>query len=150
LQPAGFAGDNEFMRNLDEEDEYAPTLTPLIDIVFLLIIFFLVAATFVQDERDLEVDLPRTSTGEARQAMARPVVINVRDDGQIIWGGEALDVEALQGRLAAWIQQDPKHARIPVVIRSDLDSRFGIFYQIAAAAREAGVRKIQMAGAAQE
>ena len=133
------------MRNLDEEDEYAPPMTPLIDIVFLLIIFFLVSTTFLEEERDIQIVLPQAAIGEARVAVTQPVTLNIRKNGQILWGSEALTPEQLETRLRAWLKADERNANVPVVLRGHKLSLYQDNVSVIEICHRAGVRKVSFA-----
>jgi biopolymer transport protein ExbD len=64
-------------------EEPAINLTPMIDVVFLLIIFFMVGARFAEMERQLDVQLPTASGIEPLTARPDPITINVRENGEI-------------------------------------------------------------------
>ena len=138
------------MRNLDEEDEYAPPMTPLIDIVFLLIIFFLVSTTFLEEERDIQIVLPQAAIGEARVAVTQPVTLNIRENGQILWGSEALTPEQLEARLRAWLKADERNANVPVVLRGHKRSFLQDSVSVMEICRRAGVRKVGFAVAPEQ
>ena len=61
-------------------------LTPLIDMVFLLLIFFLVATTFHQTEREMQIALPVASSSAPISAMMQELIVNVDVEGRIIIG----------------------------------------------------------------
>ena len=138
------------MRNLDEEDEYVPQMTPLIDIVFLLIIFFLVSTTFLEEERDIQIVLPQAATGEARVAVAQPVTLNIRKNGQILWGSEVLTPEQLEARLRAWLKADERNANVPVVLRGHKLSLYQDNVSVIEICHRAGVRKFSLAVAPEQ
>ncbi len=75
-------------------------LTPLIDVVFLLIIFFLVSSHLAQQETHLQLDLPDASSGE-QDAATQParVTINVGADGAAQIAGEGVDAPEIGRRL---------------------------------------------------
>lgn len=68
------------MRILNEDDEvkYEISMTPLIDIFCLLIIFFLLTTSFMQLEQDLDIDLPKQGKLKVKAPPSKPVVVNVR------------------------------------------------------------------------
>lgn len=98
------------------EDELRLELTPMIDVIFQLLIFFMVATTFGDPERRLDVELPEASTGEPLELESDEVVIDVLRDGSVVLSGESLSREELVRRLSRRAEQDPD---TPVTIRGD-------------------------------
>ena len=93
------------------------SLTPLIDIVFLLLIFFLVATRFAEEERELDVMLPQAS--EARPLTVQPseLFINIDRQGHFFVTGKILSLGQLQHVLkTAWVNNPGRQS---VVIRAD-------------------------------
>lgn len=67
------------------EDDLQLNMTPMIDMIFLLIIFFLTATTFAEKEREQEVELPSSQgVGSLSKALDKHLVVNVLKDGQIL------------------------------------------------------------------
>jgi biopolymer transport protein ExbD len=91
-------------------------LTPIIDMVFLLLIFFLVATTFQQTEREMKVALPVASAAGPISAALREIVINVDADGQIIVSGRTLDEPALRTLISDAVAANPQQK---VTVRGD-------------------------------
>lgn len=73
-------------------------LTPLIDVVFLLLIFFMVTASFREDERELDLDVPEAAHGDPVRELPELLRIGVRSDGRYLVGERTLDREEI-GRL---------------------------------------------------
>ncbi len=92
-------------------------LTPLIDVVFLLLIFFLVATKFAEEERELDIPLPEAS--EARPLISQPseLFVNIDATGRYIVRGQQLDLPRLQEVLVQAWNANPD--RVSVVIRAD-------------------------------
>jgi len=92
-------------------------LTPLIDVVFLLLIFFLVATKFAEEERELDIPLPEAS--EARPLITQPpeLFVNINAAGEFIVSGEKLDLAGLQEVLLRASNANP--GRVSVIIRAD-------------------------------
>lgn len=97
-------------------------LTPLIDIVFNIMIFFLLTAHFTRSaERDV-VDLPTaTETSDDEQA-ARRLVITIHEDGSLHLAGEAVSADGVEAALVQLLSDDRK---VQVQIRSDKDVPYG-------------------------
>ena len=93
------------------------SLTPLIDIVFLLLIFFLVATRFAEEDRKLEVQLPTASDAQPVTEQPREIAINIDDQGRFFVGGQYVDEEELFQLLQSARINNPLGQ--PVVIRAD-------------------------------
>ncbi len=72
-------------------------MTPMIDVVFLLIVFFLVSSNLVQQETQMEIDLPAAQTGDlSPEDQGRHLIINIPREGEIFVGARPLDHEKLE------------------------------------------------------
>jgi biopolymer transport protein ExbD len=93
------------------------SLTPLIDIVFLLLIFFLVATRFSEEEREMNVQLPDASEAKPLTSKPRELFINIDEKGRYYVTGKIVTLPQLDPILqAAWINNP---GRASVVIRAD-------------------------------
>ncbi len=115
-------------------------LAPLVDIVFLLVIFFMVTSTFITPETGLPVDLPQAVTGEARPEGAPTVVVQA--DGQAFWKGEPVDDAALLASLQKALAQDPVGT---VILRADRKTPHGRVVQVMDLIRQAGAKRVAIA-----
>ena len=115
-------------------------LAPLVDIVFLLVIFFMVTSTFITPETGLPVDLPQAVTGEARPEGAPTVVVQA--DGQAFWKGEPVDDAALLVSLQKALAQDPVGT---VILRADRKTPHGRVVQVMDLIRQAGAKRVAIA-----
>lgn len=122
---------------LREEPLFTVELTPMIDVVFLLIIFFLVATTFQRLEREIAVSVPVSETGSEGEGENEPVVVNVLPDGdgyRIVVGGNAVDLEQLRTLLARRVASDPD---TKALVRADGSLRHQQVVEVADACRKA-------------
>ena len=85
---------------LSEDEEPAPNLAPMIDVVLVLTIFFMCATKFSGDERKFDLELPQVGSAVAVQG-ARPEIVEVTASGVVRLGPEEIDIENLAGRLAS-------------------------------------------------
>jgi len=93
------------------------SLTPLIDIVFLLLIFFLVATRFAEEERELDVQLPDASEAKPLTSKPRELFINIDERGRYYVTGKMVTLSELHPILQkAWVNNP---GRASVVIRAD-------------------------------
>lgn len=93
------------------------SMTPLIDIVFLLLIFFLVTTRFEEEDHELEVMLPTASEAKPLVVKPKEIFINIDKDGVYFIANETVDLEKMQTLLSQADVNNP--AGQTVVIRAD-------------------------------
>ena len=98
------------------------SLTPLIDVVFLLLIFFLVATRFANEDRELDVALPSASEAQPLTEKPRQVFVNVDEGGAFFVGGKVLTADELESVLRQAMADNPINQS--VVIRADRRVQF--------------------------
>src|SRR5688572_24212469 len=103
------------------DDEIRIELTSMTDIVFLLLIFFMVSTTFVDFNRRLEIQLPDAPQAEVVQAVQQHVV-ELGPDGALRLDGEPIRLEALTQQLQ---RRDTQARRRSVIIRADKRLPYG-------------------------
>jgi biopolymer transport protein ExbD len=118
------------------DDAPALNLTSMIDVLFLLIIFFMVATKFDEMERNIEVAVPEVAQAGQDSPPPRPLVVTVQAGGGVELDGAPVTIDELTTRLAA--------ARTPltepsVVIRGDAQCAFQHVASALAACRQAGI-----------
>jgi len=95
----------------------ALNLTPLIDVVFLLLIFFLVATRFSQDDRELPVQLPSAASAVPMTAEPTEMVVNVDATGQYMILGERMGLDRVEMVMRRAVADNPLNQM--VIIRGD-------------------------------
>jgi biopolymer transport protein ExbD len=118
-------------------------LTPLIDVVFLLLIFFLVASRFEQEERDMDVQLPQAREALPTTAETQDIYVTVTPDGDYFVGGKRLDNQSLVAMLNDVSRANP--GRQHVTIRADQDSRTRHVVAVMDACNQANIRNYSLA-----
>jgi len=134
---------------LDDDDVDAGdtiNLTPMIDVVFLLLIFFLAATTFAREEVELDLRLPQAKSGKAGSG-DQQLVVNVFADGKLTVDGREVTLAALQQKLQAAVQRNAEQA---VLVRGDEQSRFGTGLAVLDVCRLAKVKKVDFAALPQK
>jgi biopolymer transport protein ExbD len=119
---------------LDEQPSI--NLTPMIDIVFLLIIFFMVGTKFVEMERKIAVQVPGVQDAHTLTPAPEKWVINVYRDGQISLDRRLLSLEQLTEELSAGRAE---YAGLGVIIRGDAEGAFQNVASVLNACRRAGI-----------
>ena len=103
----------------EQRDGDLINLTPLIDIVFLLLIFFMVTSSFKEDERDLKVVLPGAQNADPIKNLPELLLVSVRENGDFYVGTQRLDREELR---TLFERAKEKNAKQKVLIRADQDT----------------------------
>jgi biopolymer transport protein ExbD len=126
---------------LKTQHDEAPTLnlTSMIDVLFLLIIFFMVATKFDELERSIDVAVPEVSQAGDASPAPQPQVVSVHADGHIELNGIALSEEELTAQLATEAAADKI---LSVIIRGDAQCPFQHVASALAACRGAGISEL--------
>lgn len=92
-------------------------LTPLIDVVFLLLVFFLVASRFAQADRELPVKLPSATSALPMTMEPNEIVVNISQEGNLVVNGEQMTISQLETIIVDAMTQNPLTQS--VIIRGD-------------------------------
>jgi len=132
-----------FQNTTVPQEEITLELTPLIDMVFQLLIFFLLTTTFAINVKEggLEVDLPRAKSAQI-PSMARQMVIAILKDGRVVVGGEALSENELKDRLVTVQKENPQTM---VVVQADKTVDHGRVVQVMDTAADIGLKRLAIA-----
>lgn len=119
-------------------------LTPLIDMVFILLIFFLVTSSFVK-ESGIDVNRPTAQT--ATRMERGNIIIAINKDGEIWMDKQQVDVRSVRIHIERLHAQNPEGT---VIILADQDSRTGLLVKVIDQARLAGVGNVAIAASQDE
>jgi biopolymer transport protein ExbD len=122
------------------ESENTPSieLTPIIDMVFLLLVFFLVATTFHQTEREMKIALPAASSAGPISAILQELIVNIDADGQIIVGGKTMTAESLRNMVQGAIEVNPDQR---VTVRGDRSTAYANIVVVLDICKGAGIQE---------
>lgn len=129
------------MRALQEEEEFEIPMTPLIDMVFLLLVFFLVATNFIRKEMDQQVVLPKSEAGEKPRYVPDKMVINVRADGTIVVNGSVKTETELRGMLREFGEAHPDRT---ATLRGDGRATYQMVMRVFGICRAEGVKQVDL------
>jgi len=131
-------------RRLKRHDEEAEiNITPMLDIVFIMLIFFIVTTSFV---KEFGVDLSRPSNEPPKdQKLSEVIAIRISDTGQVSIKGRPTDIRAVRANIESGLAVDPDAA---VVIAADRNADAGILVRVVDQARVAGASKVSLAALA--
>lgn len=117
-------------------------IAPLVDVVFLLVIFFAVSTTFLETA-GLRLELPASSSTARREA--RQLTVLLAADGTLSFDGETMTREQLSERLRAVLDESERRM---VELRADRQARHGDVVGVMDAIRDAGADALQVAARA--
>ena len=121
------------------EEESEINLTPMLDVVFIMLIFFIVTANFIK-EPGLEVNRPDSDTSEIQENAAILIAIGATND---IWiDGRRVDVRQVKANITKLLADNPQGS---VVIQADEKAQADAIIQVMDQSREAGVYAISLA-----
>jgi biopolymer transport protein ExbD len=124
---------------LQHDEQLQLNLTPMIDVLFLLIIFFMVATTFGDLERNMELQVPEVTDAGDSIEPAQPLVINVFADGTLDLDGQPVTLAELTTRL---IEARSRIGQPTVVIRGDAECAFQQVASTLSACRSASISEL--------
>lgn len=117
-------------------------LAPMIDVVFQLLIFFIVTWQFARFERDMDISVPAAEQAENKDRQAGEIIINVRKDGSIILNGLVVTEEELLGKLKLISDAYPDQAAI---LRGSSEANFQAIINVLDVIKEAGIWNVAFA-----
>ncbi len=113
-------------------------MAPMIDMVFLLLIFFLVATSFHQEEREMQIALPVAQSAGPISVALRELVINVDGRGLIIVSGREISLEDLHGMVVDALAANPEQK---VTLRGDRSVAYEAIVRVLDICKTAGIQE---------
>lgn len=123
-----------------EEDESQIDMTPMLDVVFIMLIFFIVTASFV-NEVGLDVSRPPTTDQPPPDSENTNIVFRVSESNEIMFEGRRIDIRSVRANVERLHAEKPE---AKVVINAHPKAKTEIFVMISDQAREAGVYDISL------
>ena len=125
--------------NSEKSDDI--NISPLIDIVFILLIFFIVTTVFVE-ETGVEVQRPQAAS--AIDLEKNSILIAITEESKVVYGGQEIGVKGVRGVVKRLIQKD---SDMPVIIQADRLASVDLYMKVHDEAALAGAQSINMATA---
>ncbi len=114
-------------------------LTPLVDVIFLLLIFFMLSSTFIL-QPGIKVDLPPAK--QVPPHKEENMVVTITREDQVFFNNERTTLEGLKRRIRMMNKKNPNST---LIIKADTNTRHGNVVQIMNMARQAGIEKMAIA-----
>ncbi|MFZ9879861.1 MAG: ExbD/TolR family protein [Phycisphaerales bacterium] len=127
-------------KDSSSEDSGEPgiDLSPMLDCVFILLIFFIVTTTFVE-ETGVEVDKPQAASSV--QLEKTSILIAITAKGEVVYGGREIGVGGVQTLVKRMVQKED----VPVIIQADREAAAGVLVRVIDEAKLAGATKVSIA-----
>jgi biopolymer transport protein ExbD len=120
-------------------EEPTLNLTPMIDVILTLVIFFMVASRFNDEEKALGVKVPTVSGQSAASAAPAPQVVSVFSDGHVMLGKQPISLDELTKQLT---EARGQHRKLSVIVRGDRNATHGRMTEVYEACRAAGISEV--------
>ncbi len=122
----------------DDSGETGIDISPLIDCVFILLIFFIVTTTFVE-ETGVEVDKPQAASSVMLEKTS--IMIALTNNGEVVYGGRDIGFSGIQPLVKRMLQKED----VPVIIQADSEAQSGLLVRVIDEAKLAGAVKVSIA-----
>ncbi|MBU2157455.1 MAG: biopolymer transporter ExbD [Gammaproteobacteria bacterium] len=129
-------------RHHQQDEDTGIDLTPMLDVVFIMLIFFIVTSSFIK-EAGVEVQRPQAETASPQDK--GNILIAITADGQVWMDKKVVDVRSVRAHVERMRVDQPDGA---VVVQADQDARTGLVVQVMDQARLAGVQDVALAATA--
>lgn len=122
----------------DEGNEAAIDMSPMMDCIFILLIFFIVTTTFVE-ETGIEVDKPQAASSVRLEKTS--ILIALTAKGEVVYSGREIGFSGIQPLVKRMLQKED----IPVIIQADSAAPSGLLVRVIDEAKLAGAVKVSVA-----
>jgi len=120
------------------EDETEVDMTPMLDIVFIMLIFFIVTTSFIK-ESGIEIVRPNDNQSEAPPNPTSPIVIRIDDSNTVSIGPSIIEVAQVEARVSAALSKKPKAA---VIVQTAEAATTGVVVGVVDAIKKAGIAQV--------
>ena len=122
-----------------QEEDSGIDLTPMLDVVFIMLIFFIVTTSFVKESG---MDIARPSAKKAKKKPQASIFVAITDTGEVWIDNRSVDIRAVRANIEKLHAESPEGT---VVIQADKNSKTGLLVQVMDQVKLAGVEKISVA-----
>ncbi len=122
-----------------EDEESAIDMTPMLDIVFIMLIFFIVTTSFVKESG---ITVSRPSAETAAEDKKGNIMVAIKPNGEIWIDKRAVDIRAVRANIEKLKAESPESG---VVLQADTDSKTGLLVKVMDQVRMAGISNISIA-----
>ena len=117
-------------------------IAPMVDILLVLLCFFIVTWSFARKEMELDVKVPAAQSGKESNPMINQTVLNVKEDGSVVWNRKPTSLEDLSARLKQLANLYPDYA---IILRGDERADYKYIVNVLDVCREANIWNVAFA-----
>lgn len=129
----------KYRRSISDGEEINDiNVSPLIDMVFILLIFFIVTTTFVEETG---VDVEKPSAASAVQLQKTSILLAVTRQGQVVYGGREIGV----GGVRPLVKRLTEKEKLPVIVQADKNATAGLLTRVVDEALLGGAKNVSLA-----
>lgn len=121
------------------QEEASIDMTPMLDVVFIMLIFFIVSTTFVRDE-GVEIDRPGATSGQAQSGQA--LTVSIDKTGSVWLLKESMKIAAFKDKLMLELAREQRQS---VLIKADKEAATGVLIQVLDIVKASGVAQVAVA-----
>lgn len=121
-----------------DEDDAKVDMTPMLDIVFIMLIFFIVTTSFVK-EKGIEVNRPEDN--QKSQSKSKNVSISIDDNGSIIMNGRQVDIKRVTANIQSFLAENNTNT---AVVQAHKNTPHGVVVEVLDQAQLAGIEKLSV------
>jgi biopolymer transport protein ExbD len=129
---------SRFRSFVEREEEGGIDISPLIDCVFILLIFFIVTTVFIE-ETGVEVDKPQAASSANLEKNS--ILIAITSGGEVVYGGREIGIAGVQPLVKRMTQRED----VPVIVQADQNVPTGLFVRVIDEAKMGGATKVSVA-----
>ncbi|GGO72276.1 MULTISPECIES: ExbD/TolR family protein [Bowmanella] len=122
-----------------EEEEATIDMTPMLDIVFIMLIFFIVTTSFVK-EAGIEVNKPKAE--QATKQKSANIFIAINENGEVWMDKRMVDVERVSANIERLLAEQPTDV---VIVQADVEAKHGVVVEVMDQIKAAGIDRISVA-----
>ena len=126
------------IRHADVESGIHIDFVPMVDVLFNLVIFFLLATTIAQVEREMNVALPSAASASPITTALREITINVEADGKAVVAGRPMQIPEIQSMVADAVKQNPEQK---ATVRGDRRTAYENVVRVLDACKSGGIQE---------
>ena len=117
-------------------------IAPMVDILLVLLCFFIVTWSFARKENELDVKVPAAQSGKEANPIINQTVLNVKKDGQVVWNRKVTSLDELGAKLRQLANLYPDYA---IILRGDENADYKYIVNVLDVCRAANIWNVAFA-----